>query len=268
MRPSRGSPHGHIWAAEDTQNLAWPGPASTPALALLPTVKGTLWGQKATHCVRGDKGAGDRGAGRLGGHNNSTRHLLPVQRGRARGEGSLEFPPCALGAFQNPGASTPQLYRRCKGRFRTQPGSADWVRGQASVLRPKKHASSYPITSLAKLSRELALCQALLEAGCRGSLGSPPAGTQLPAWAIAGRRRLRAWLTSRAGSLPPSSHCLLLLNPSLRTRGGRDFCTPTPKAQTHPCKEPPEEDMQPLHAACTSRSPPPPFLLHGLSRGF
>lgn len=144
MRPSRGSPHGHIWAAEDTQNLAWPGPASTPALALLPTVKGTLWGQKATHCVRGDKGAGDRGAGRLGGHNNSTRHLLPVQRGRARGEGSLEFPPCALGAFQNPGASTPQLYRRCKGRFRTQPGSADWVRGQASVLRPKKHASSYP----------------------------------------------------------------------------------------------------------------------------
>lgn len=168
MRPSWGSPHGHIWAAEDTQNLAWPGPASTPALALLPTVKGTLWGQKATHCVRGDKGAGDRGAGRLGGHNNSTRHLLPVQRGRARGEGSLEFPPCALGAFQNPGASTPQLYRRCKGRFRTQPGSADWVRGQASVLRPKKHASSYPITSLAKLSRELALCQALLEAGVQG----------------------------------------------------------------------------------------------------
>ena len=173
MRPSRGSPHGHIWAAEDTQNLAWPGPASTPALALLPTVKGTLWGQKATHCVRGDKGAGDRGAGRLGGHNNSTRHLLPVQRGRARGEGSLEFPPCALGAFQNPGASTPQLYRRCKGRFRTQPGSADWVRGQASVLRPKKHASSYPITSLAKLSRELALCQALLEAGVQGIAGVP-----------------------------------------------------------------------------------------------
>lgn len=173
MRPSRGSPHGHIWAAEDTQNLAWPGPASTPALALLPTVKGTLWGQKATHCVRGDKGAGDRGAGRLGGHNNSTRHLLPVQRGRARGEGSLEFPPCALGAFQNPGVSTPQLYRRCKGRFRTQPGSADWVRGQASVLRPKKHASSYPITSLAKLSRELALCQALLEAGVQGIAGVP-----------------------------------------------------------------------------------------------
>lgn len=64
--PFWGSPsQGHIWAAEDTQNLAWPGPVSTPALALLPTVKGTLWGQKATHCVTGDKGAGDRGSGCL-----------------------------------------------------------------------------------------------------------------------------------------------------------------------------------------------------------
>lgn len=88
----RGSPsQGHIWAAEDTQNLAWPDPASTPTLALLPTVKGTLWGQKATHCVTGDKGAGDRGSGCLGGHNNTTHHLL-LCRGLAGGEGSLEFP--------------------------------------------------------------------------------------------------------------------------------------------------------------------------------
>ena len=30
MNPSRGFPtQGHIWAAQDTQNLAWPGPAST-----------------------------------------------------------------------------------------------------------------------------------------------------------------------------------------------------------------------------------------------
>lgn len=35
----------------DTQNLACPGPASAPTLALVPTVKGTLWEQKATHCV-------------------------------------------------------------------------------------------------------------------------------------------------------------------------------------------------------------------------
>lgn len=66
VNPSRGSPlQGHIWAVEDTQNLAWPSPASTPALALLSPVKGTLWGQKATYCVTGDKGAGDRGSRRL-----------------------------------------------------------------------------------------------------------------------------------------------------------------------------------------------------------
>lgn len=35
----------------DTQNLARPDPASAPTLALVPTVKGTLWEQKATHCV-------------------------------------------------------------------------------------------------------------------------------------------------------------------------------------------------------------------------
>ena len=94
MNPSWGFPaQGRIWAAQDTQNLAWPSPASTPALALLPVVKGTLWGQKATHCVTGDKGAGDRGAGQRG----ATTTLHPTSS-PCRGVGSLEFPLCTLQA--------------------------------------------------------------------------------------------------------------------------------------------------------------------------
>ena len=94
MNPSWGFPaQGCIWAAQDTQNLAWPGPASTPALALLPMVKGTLWGQKATHCVTGDKGAGDTGAGRRGA--TTTPHPTSSP---CRGVGSLEFPLCTLQA--------------------------------------------------------------------------------------------------------------------------------------------------------------------------
>lgn len=83
---SQGSPsREHIWASGDTQNLACPGPVSTPALALLPRVKGTLWGQKATYCVTGDKGAGDRGSSAWAGHNNSTSHPIPAQRARRGG---------------------------------------------------------------------------------------------------------------------------------------------------------------------------------------
>lgn len=45
--------------------MAWPGPASTPALTLLPTVKGTLWGQKPPIVSRETKAQGTEAPGRL-----------------------------------------------------------------------------------------------------------------------------------------------------------------------------------------------------------
>lgn len=71
--------------------LAWPSPTSTPILALLPTLKGTLWGQKVTHCVPGDKGARDRGSRRLGRPHHY--HTPPPLCQRRAGGGTLEFLP-------------------------------------------------------------------------------------------------------------------------------------------------------------------------------
>lgn len=51
-------------------------------------------------------------------------------------------------------------------------------------------------------------------------------------------------------------------SPSLRTRDERDFC---PHGLAAP--RAPHEDLRPLCAACTSRSPLPPLCLWGLSQG-
>ena len=145
MNPSRGFPtQGHIWAAQDTQNLAWPGPASTPALALLPMVKGTLWGQKATHCVTGDKGAGDRGAGRRGA---TTPH---PPSSPCRGIGSLEFPLCALQA--TPG----QIHNPAWGQL-TRSGLVS-NSAKPPFCHLKSRHVSYHIESLNKLSPKGPLC--------------------------------------------------------------------------------------------------------------
>lgn len=96
LRPFQGSPltqgtARQLRTCRTWPRLAWPSPASTPILALLPTLKGTLWGQKVTHCVPGDKGARDRGSRRLGRPHHY--HTPPPLCQRRTGGGTLEFLP-------------------------------------------------------------------------------------------------------------------------------------------------------------------------------
>lgn len=146
VNPSRASlSQGHGWAVGDTQSLA--EQARPPPPALLPTVKGTLWGQKATYCVTGDKAQGTEAPGAWAGH-GATCHPLPAQRVRLVGKASRNSRATHSGLSRSLGPAAPDS---AEARAWTGPGpSLRWhlLPSAAPLPYPKSGHVSYQIQPL------------------------------------------------------------------------------------------------------------------------